>query len=145
MPADAAPLLHLVKLCVGAQGVDDLRRWQQGRTALGQRLRHVTRMRPKRAEELLAGGSLYWVFQGKILARQRILGLEEAESDGRPACGILLDPQIVETLPAPRRPFQGWRYLEPGDAPADLERGGTPDAADAPAELLAALAEVGVA
>lgn len=146
--SDPAAPIHLVKLCVGAAGVDDLRRWQAGRAAAGQVLRHVTRMRPKRSEEILQGGSLYWVFQGRILARQRILGLEEVESDGRPACGILLDSAIVETIPVPRRPFQGWRYLEAGDAPADLERAALragEAGEEAPAELLAALAEVGVA
>lgn len=143
----AATALHIVKLCVGAAGVEDLQTWQAARiAATGRSPRHVTRMRPKRAEEVLSGGSLYWVFQGRILARQRIVDLEEVKrEDGAQACAIVLDPRVVRTLPVPRRPFQGWRYLKPEDAPADLpEDLSTADEA-APPELLAALSELGVA
>ena len=81
-------------------------------------------MWPKRADELLAGGSLYWVFHGLVLARQRILGLEPRRGgDGIERCAIRLDPEVVRTLPQPRRPFQGWRYLRPEDAPRDLVAG----------------------
>ena len=78
-------------------------------------------MWPKRGDELLAGGSLYWVFRGLVLARQRILGLEPRDgADGIGRCAIRLDPEVVRTAPQPRRPFQGWRYLRPEDAPRDL-------------------------
>ena len=137
--------LHLLKLCVGARGVEDLQTWQARRRAESAApLSHVTRMRPKRAEELLNGGSLYWVFQGRILARQRIIGLEEVTREGRPACAIQLGDEIIRTVPAPRRPFQGWRYLNAADAPADLAEGAA-EAAEAPPELLEALSELGVA
>ncbi len=141
--------LHMLKLCVGAERVDDLTDWQARLSAdrrargLDPRPVHVTRMWPKRAEELLAGGSLYWVFKGLVLARQRIAALEPAEgSDGVTRCAIVLDPEVVRTEAVPRRPFQGWRYLEARDAPADLVSGDP--IADLPMELRRALSEVGV-
>lgn len=141
--------VHLIKLCVGAEAVEDLAGWQADGIAerraagLDPVPRHVTRMWPKRADELAAGGSLYWVFRGLVLARQRILGLETHRGgDGIERCAIRLDPEIVRTRPQPRRPFQGWRYLRPEDAPADLVGG--PAAADLPASLVAGLAEIGV-
>lgn len=141
--------VHLIKLCVGAEGVEDLAAWQADRMAerraagLEPHPVHVTRMWPKRAEDLLAGGSLYWVFRGLVLARQRILGLEpRLGEDGIGRCAIRLDPAIVRTVPQPRRPFQGWRYLQPEDVPADLAPG--QDATQLPPALVASLAELGV-
>lgn len=145
-----AAKLHLVKLCVGVERVEELARWQEGRAAerraAGQdaRPRHVTRMWPRRADELLDGGSLYWVMKGAILARQPIAALEETDlGDGVTRCAIVLEPELIRTVPAPRRPFQGWRYLKPEDAPADLAFDGA-DGAELPPELSAALSEVGV-
>lgn len=137
--------LHLLKLCVGADSVEDLAEWQAGRLAeTGARAAvHVTRMWPKRAEALLDGGSLYWVIRGQTLARQRILGLEPRDgADGVRRCAILLDPAIVRTAPQPRRPFQGWRYLPGPEAPRDLAAGTA--VADLPPTLLAALDAAGV-
>jgi hypothetical protein len=121
------PALHLVKLCVGTDSIEDLRQWQSDRAAerlaggFDPRPRHVTRMWPRRAEELLAGGSLYWVIRGLIQVRQRIAGLEEVTGeDGISRCAIVLDPGLIPTAPRPRRPFQGWRYLAAADAPPDL-------------------------
>jgi hypothetical protein len=139
-------VVHLLKLCVGADRVEDLIDWQETPRAKGPDglPRHVTRMWPKREDEVLNGGSLYWVFKGVILARQRILRLEEVTgSDGILRCALVLDPAVVRTEAAPRRPFQGWRYLDPKDAPRDL-RQGRAAADDAPPQLLAALAEIGV-
>lgn len=140
--------LHLLKLCVGADGVEDLVEWQTARMAerraagLEPGPFHVTRMWPKRAGELVAGGSLYWVFRGRLLARQRILGLEPRQGvDGILRCAIRLHPEVVRTAPQPRRAFQGWRYLRPGDAPPDLDR---ELPSDVPPELVAGLAELGV-
>ena len=99
-------------------------------------------MWPKRAAELTAGGSLYWVFKGFVLARQRILGLEPRRGDdGIERCAIRLDPESSAPLPQPRRPFQGWRYLRPEDAPRDLTSAA---AGDVPPELAAGLALIGV-
>ncbi len=146
----AAAKLHLVKLCVGVERVEELAFWQEGRAAerraAGEddRPRHVTRMWPRRADEILGGGSLYWVMKGVILARQPIAAFEETDlGDGVTRCAIILKPDLIRTVPAPRRPFQGWRYLKPEDAPADLASGGSGDAA-LPPELSAALSEVGV-
>ena len=138
--------VNLVKLCVGAEGPEALLAWQRQSQAQGPdgRPRHVTRMWPKRDAEILAGGSLYWVFRGTVLARQRILRLDEVDrGDGIVRCGIVLDPELVRTEATPRRPFQGWRYLRAEDAPRDLRAARVGEAA-LPAALEAALAELGV-
>ncbi|MFV0474245.1 MAG: DUF1489 family protein [Pikeienuella sp.] len=136
--------LHILKLCVGAEGPEDLARWQNGRPDRWGGVCHVTRMRPKRVEELLAGGSLYWVMKGSITCRQRVIGLEDLTGDdGIRRCAIVMDREIVLTRPAPRRAFQGWRYLAPEDAPPDA---GTAGAAEdeLPDDLRRALADIGV-
>ena len=138
--------VNLVKLCVGAERVEDLVDWQartRGQNPDGLP-RHVTRMWPRRAGEVLAGGSLYWVIKGVILARQRILRLDEVPgADGITRCGIVLDPTVVRTEAMPKRPFQGWRYFRPEDAPRDLPQGRQKDE-NLPPALMAALAEIGV-
>lgn len=139
--------VNLLKLCVGAETVQDLLDWQASPRAKGPDglPRHVTRMWPKRAGEVLAGGSLYWVFKGMILARQRILRLDEVDrGDGIARCGLVLDPKVIRTEPVPKRPFQGWRYLVAKDAPSDLAEGRVADNENLPPRLLAALAEIGV-
>jgi len=130
--------VHLVKLCVGVETVQDLAVWQVERLkTLAQagempELRHRTRQTPRRRDEILDGGSLYWVVKGFVLVRQRILDLKEAtKDDGTACCGIVLDAELVTTRPQPRRAFQGWRYLEAADAPADA-RALTGAAADLP-------------
>jgi hypothetical protein len=115
--------VHLLKLCVGADSVEDMLDWlgsAQPGWPPGCSV-HVTRMWPRREAELLDGGSLYWVIRGAILLRQPILGLDRVdEGDGIERCGIVLDRRAVRTEAAPRRPFQGWRYLAPSEAPRDL-------------------------
>lgn len=141
----AEPYVNLVKLCVGAECVEDLETWQAMRIDQtgGQNPRHVTRMWPKRESELVNGGSLFWVFKGMILARQTILRLDEViGEDGIRRCGIVLDKKIQRTEGVPRRPFQGWRYLNASDAPRDLREGTSDDSL--PPELSALLAEIGV-
>lgn len=138
--------INLIKLCVGAEQVEDLIHWQAQRAAQNPDglPRHVTRMWPKRAADLLNGGSLYWVFKGVVLARQRILRLDEVVGeDGIIRCGIVLDPKVTRTQALPRRPFQGWRYLSPQDAPADLNARQLRED-PLPPRLDAALAEIGV-
>lgn len=110
----------MMKLCVGAESPEVLEHWQRDRFGGGP-AQHVTRMWPKRGEELLAGGSLYWVFKGSMLARQQLIGLEERiGTDGITRCALILAPEIVRVAAVPRRAFQGWRYLQAGDAPPDL-------------------------
>lgn len=141
-----AESVHLLKLCVGAESVDDLLDWHRTHHSpfpTGER-RHVTRMWPKREAEVLNGGSLYWVIKGVILCRQRILRLDEVDrGDGIRRCGIVMDPQVIRTEAAARRPFQGWRYLSPEDAPRDLPKGRESDSA-LPEEMALALAEIGL-
>ncbi|GKY88384.1 DUF1489 family protein [Sinisalibacter aestuarii] len=138
--------INLVKLCVGCDSVEDLADWQQRRGAGDPDWlpRHVTRMWPKREAELVAGGSLYWVIKGVILARQRILRLDEViGEDGIRRCGIVMERALHRTQAAPRRAFQGWRYLKPDDAPPDLPQ--TREGDDAlPPELSSKLAEIGI-
>ena len=138
--------LNIVKLCVGCEGIDALTAWHEanaGRWAAGT-TEHVTRMWPKREAELLAGGSLYWVIKGEILCRQRLLRLEERlGADGVSRCALVLDRQLIRTMSAPRRAFQGWRYLPAAESPADLPAGRQNDA-DLPPELARALAEIGL-
>jgi hypothetical protein len=139
-------MIHLLKLCVGAESVEDLADWQASQAPLWPRGRavHVTRMWPKRAAELLDGGSLYWVIKGVVLARQRLVALEPVdEGDGVQRCALILDAAIVRTEPQPRAPFQGWRYLAPDAAPRDLAPG-HPREERLPPDLAAALAEMGV-
>lgn len=138
--------INLVKLCVGADLVEDLISWQSNPRAKGPdgQPRHVTRMWPKQSDKLLNGGSLYWVFKGLVLCRQRIVRLDEVQGqDGIMRCGIVLDEEVVRTASAPKRPFQGWRYLKPEDAPPDLRKG-RENEQPLPAELNRALAEIGV-
>lgn len=136
-------MIHLIKLCVGAERVEDLLDWQAQHYGTGP-ARHVTRMWPKRGAEILDGGSLYWVFKGVVLARQKVIGLEEVPgADGITRCAILLDRDVVRTEAMPRRPFQGWRYLAPEDAPADLRKGRERED-PLPRELQAALSEIGL-
>jgi len=138
--------LHLIKLSVGTESVESLAAWQAGRAAqtADGLPRHVTRMWPKREAEVLAGGSVYWVIKGLIQCRQRVLRFDEIDrGDGIRRCAFVLEPDLVRVAPAPKRPFQGWRYLKPAEAPSDLPASRQQEEA-LPAELSAALAEIGV-
>ncbi len=138
--------MHLLKLSVGTESVDSLIRWQatrQAQTTEGLPC-HVTRMWPKRESEVLAGGSIFWVIQGHIQCRQRVLRFDEViGGDSIRRCAFVLDPVLVRTTVAKRRPFQGWRYLNPSDAPADLPQTRNDDDT-LPDDLSAALADIGV-
>ena len=141
--------LHLIKLCVGADSIEDLREWvsQRSLTAVAAGLEphsvHTTRMIPKRMEELLDGGSLYWVIKGQVQARQKLLDIRSfTGGDGITRCDLVLGPEVIETSPAPKRPFQGWRYLKDEEAPRDL--GGSGLADDMPSDLRRELAELGL-
>ena len=138
--------LHLQKLSVGTEGVADLAAWhatKRAQTPDGLP-RHVTRMWPKRESELLQGGSIFWVIKGSLMCRQQIERLDEViGSDGIRRCAIVLNPEIIRVAPTLKRPFQGWRYLKPEDAPMDLPKGREAEEA-LPSELTAALAEIGV-
>ncbi len=120
--------LHMIKLSVGTESVDGLAEWQAGRMAeyralgIDPRPRHVTRMKPRRGDELLPGGSIYWVIQGRIQARQPLVELKPMTGeDGIARCALILEPVLYQTEHRPKRPFQGWRYLKVEDAPADTD------------------------
>ena len=140
--------LHLLKLCVGADSVADLEEWveQRVRERVAKRepprSLHVTRMAPTRAYEIVGGGSLYWVIKGQLAARQKVREIDTfVDVDGIGRCRLWLDPGVVKVSPRPMRPFQGWRYLQAEDAPADLGRSG---AGQMPEALRRALGELGL-
>jgi hypothetical protein len=142
--------LHLIKLCVGADSIDDLREWVSERSLIAiaagmdPHSSHITRMIPKRDQELLDGGSLYWVIKGQVQARQRLLNLKSfTDVDGISRCELVLGPEVIETEFQPRRAFQGWRYLTDDDAPRDLMNLGD-GATDLPLDLRRELAELGL-
>ena len=118
--------LNLVKLCVGVSELSQMEQWLEDVKKGRETLDHVTRMFPRRKEEILPRGSLYWVIRGMILCRQPIADLEPVTgADGIERCRIVFKPKIIPVRPVPRRAFQGWRYLEEADAPVDLGKGGT--------------------
>ncbi|MCX5493477.1 DUF1489 domain-containing protein [Kaistia dalseonensis] len=143
--------LHLIKLCVGVESIAEVVEWiaedlaRQRALGLEPEDTHTTRMVPKRIPELLDGGSLYWVIKGQVQARQRLRDLRPVVgADGIQRCRIVFDPEVIPTEWQPKRPFQGWRYLEPKDAPRDLAAlGGGPND-DMPDALKAELAELGL-
>jgi len=143
--------LHLIKLSVGTDSVQDLEDWIQKklkeRKKRGEKKPeriHTTRMVPKRAEELLDGGSIYWVIRGEILCRERILDIRPfVDRDGVGRCRLVLDPKCVLVQPRPYRAFQGWRYLPVKDAPPDLDRA-APGARDMPETMRRELRELGL-
>lgn len=131
---------HMVKLCVGADDIGDLERWQQRVMQTSPLPFHQTRMVPKRAAELSDGGSMYWVIKGIIQVRQRIVEVKEiTDRGGRKACELVFDPELLPVQPMPKRAFQGWRYLKPEDAPKDLKAGS--GSVELPAGLRAELLE----
>jgi hypothetical protein len=141
--------LHLIKLCVGAESIDDLEEWIAERIAerkkRGERQHslHVTRMVPKRSAELLEGGSLYWVIRGQVAARQSLLDVESfTDGEGIGRCRLWMEPKVIPVLPRPYRPFQGWRYLAHDDAPPDLRERG--DIAEMPEALRRELSGLGL-
>ncbi len=140
--------VHLIKLSVGSDSLADLVSWQKQRLAdmkkkgMKPELVHVTRHMPKRADDVLDGGSIYWVVKGRIVARQKLLELRALDKDGVPHCGLVYDKKVVPVEWQPRRAFQGWRYLDPKDAPAD--RDPRQDDDDMPEEMRQELKAIGL-
>lgn len=142
--------LHLIKLCVGADSIEDLREWvsERSMSALAAGLEphttHTTRMVPKRGEELLDGGSLYWVIKGQVQARQKLLDIQTfTDGEGISRCHLVLGPEVIETAVQPKRAFQGWRYYPQDDVPRDLNSLGE-GIAEMPADLRRELSELGL-
>ncbi|KIN63643.1 DUF1489 domain containing protein [Sulfitobacter noctilucicola] len=139
-------MVNLIKLSVGTESIEQLEAWQKQRSKQIEdgHYYHVTRMWPKREAEVTNGGSIYWVIKGEVQARQRVREFRERiGQDGIRRCAIMLEPEIIRVTPSLKRPFQGWRYLEPADAPMDLPKGRDQEA-PLPDDLNRALAEIGV-
>ncbi len=141
--------LHILKLCVGVDSVEELASWQRShlatlqKSAPGAELMHVTRQTPRREGFAPGTSSIYWVIGGYIRARQRITALREVQgTDGIVRCGLALDPELVATEPVPRRAFQGWRYFPAAEAPAGLIPGTDGGDAAMPPAMRQALMEL---
>ena len=142
--------LHLIKLCVGCDSVSDLEDWIEQKLKEKKRRRqkpehiHTTRMVPKRAAELTAGGSLFWVIRGEIMCREKILDIRPfTDKDGIGRCRVVLDGKVTLVEPRPRSAFQGWRYLVDKEAPRDLARA-APGASRMPETMRRELRELGL-
>lgn len=145
------PPLHLLKLCVGAESIQDLEAWIEEmrlhavRAGRPYEQTHTTRMVPKRMDEIAGRGSLFWVIKGQLCARQRVLAIRPfTDPAGIGRCHLVLDPVVVPVAPRPCRPFQGWRYLDAKDAPADLGREAAQGLAEMPEGLRRELVELGL-
>ena len=144
--------LHLIKLCVGCESIEDLAGWQaerlKQRRRAGEkkpRLFHRTFQTPKRRDELIDGGSLYWVIKGLVQVRQPLIDITEGtKEDGTPCCLLILKNELIPVRPTPRRAFQGWRYLDPDEVPDDLKRGAAGGIVAMPPKLRKQLAELGL-
>ncbi len=138
-------MLHICKLAVGVRDVGHLAALQERRLAHPP-LRHVTRNLPRRRDEIIDGGSIYWVIGGLLRVRQRVVDIAPVRrDDGSPAAALVLDPTLIAVAARPTRPFQGWRYLDDEDAPADLAQipgGGA--SGELPESLAAELAALGL-
>jgi hypothetical protein len=139
----------MIKLCVGVATLEELESYRAERAHwwgadYGEDVHvHRTRTMPKRRAEIEGQGSIYWVISGVVRCRQPILRLAEAVDDqGLGCCDIIMSPEMVRVVPRPKRPFQGWRYLDPKDAPSDVGRGGFKD--EGSAELALELSRLGL-
>jgi hypothetical protein len=135
--------LNLIKLAVGAEDIADLRQWQRRRKKERGFSAFYTRNTPRRSEELLDGGSIYWVIKGYVRVRQLLKGFTSTVDDeGQPLCVVRYDMRLVPTVAVPKRPFQGWRYLEGKDAPPDWK--GSKGSAELPPKLAEELRSLGL-
>jgi hypothetical protein len=143
--------LHLIKLCVGCDSVKDLKGWVTERIQTAKKKGlpphhiHVTRMTPKRIEDLLAGGSLYWVIRGEIAAREKLIAIEPfRDRDGIGRCRLVMQPKVIPVSPRPMRAFQGWRYFETDAAPPDLAKSAASGIAAMPEPMRRELRDLGL-
>jgi hypothetical protein len=140
--------LHLIKLCVGCDSVKELEGWikarLKARKSAAREHIHTTRMVPKRVDELLDGGSLYWVIRGQVMCREKLIDIRPfVDKEGVGRCRLVLRPKVILVAPRPYRAFQGWRYLSHADAPSDLDRA-APGAAVMPEALRRELRDLGL-
>ncbi|KKB77931.1 hypothetical protein VW35_12355 [Devosia soli] len=135
-------MIHMVKLCVGISSFEELESYRNERAHwwgadYGEGVHvHRTRMMPKRAAEMEGKSSIYWVIAGAICCRQVIERLAPyRDAEGKDYCDIIMSPELIRTIPYPKRPFQGWRYLEPKDAPPDMAANSRENSGEIAAEL----------
>src|ERR1019366_8275021 len=140
--------LHLIKLAVGCESVKELKGWVAERMQAAKKKGlplhhiHITRMTPKRVDELLAGGSLYWVIRGEIAAREKLLAIEPfRDRDGIGRCRLVMQPKVIPVLPRPA--FQGGLYFTQDAAPPDLKSAGS-GLTDMPEPMRRELRELGL-
>src|SRR5947209_7431459 len=143
--------LHLIKLAVGCDSLKELTEWiaERMKTAkkkgLPQRHVHITRMTPKRVDDILAGGSLYWVIRGEVAAREKVMAIEPfRDKDGIGRCRLVMQPKVIAVSPRAMRPFQGWRYLAEDSAPPDLAKAAGGTIAAMPEPMRRELRELGL-
>ena len=140
-------MIHLLKPALGCASPREIYERQQPRAFRFEGQEAVwayTKRKPVREAELLAGGALYWVIQNRIACRQSFIGLGEGLfDDGSPYTKLILTSEIVLTHPLPYKSFQGWRYLKPENAPADLYAF-DPVAEEPPEEMAAELKSLGL-
>ncbi len=141
-------VLHLIKLAVGVDDLAHMKKLQANRRKQRRqapRSPHwvYTRNTPRRADELLDGGSLYWVVRGVIRCRQELVGFDEDfdKEEAHKYCRIKVKRTIIPTAPRACRAFQGWRYFDPKDVPPDLSKG---DTGDMPKEMADELKRLGL-
>ena len=144
--------INIVKLAAQVKDLDHLARRQllsrrrAREDGLGDIVHVSTRSMPRRREELLDGGSLYWIFQGAIQCRQKILGLDAAIDMQDRKCAVFqIDPEFIPVRRIPKKSFQGWRYLE--NPPEDLSTDPADtadDMTDMPADLREELSRIGI-
>ena len=143
--------LNLIKLAVGCESIKEFKGWVAERLALAKKNGaplnhiHITRMVPKRDAELLDGGSLYWVIKGEIAVRQKLIAIEPfRDGAGINRCRLRMEPKVFSVAPRPLRPFQGWRYLTPDGAPADLGKAAAASVASMPEPMRRELRDLGL-
>jgi hypothetical protein len=145
MPAHIAVMLHIVKLAVGIRDIAHLKSVQAARAASRPPFRHQTRSFPRRRDEIIEGGSIYWVIAGAVLVRQRIVDIIEDQWDDDTKCaGLVLDSTLVAVHATPMRAFQGWRYLAPEAAPPDLDQSAAALSAELPEDMRRSLQLLGL-
>lgn len=140
--------IHLIKLAAGAQKladiVDKLTKFTVSDGEFGSIVPVFTRNTPKQKDGLLAGGSLYWVAKGRVIARSPFVDVRaQTDGEGRAYCELCILPELIRVQPVPKRAFQGWRYLPVADAPDDIVIDGD-QGDDVPEDMLKELQELGL-
>ena len=118
--------LHILKVAAGVSSLEHLRqvvdRYSYMDAELGHIMHMSSRNTPRRMGEVLDGGSVFWIIKRAIVARADLIAIREVvREDGKKGCQMCIRPNVIPTIPQPKRGFQGWRYLKHDDAPQDLE------------------------